>query len=130
MDIPFLDASPDSLTVTKYRLIVDGLFGFSFKAPVRESFRDVMNLLTETDVPVISIDIPSGWNVESGPDGEKHVKPRMLISLTGEFRYRQGVFQALVLILFQLQNFAQNISMEYITWGEDLCPIDWLKNTS
>lgn len=37
MDIPFLDSCPDILTVTKYRLIADGLFGFSFKPPVRDS---------------------------------------------------------------------------------------------
>lgn len=85
MEIPFIQTLPDVLTVTKYRVIVDGLFGFSFKPPVRESFKEVMNLLTETDVPVVSIDIPSGWHVENGPDGEKNIKPRMLISLTGEF---------------------------------------------
>ena len=84
MDIPFFDASPDVLTANKYRLIVDGLFGFSFKPPVREAFKDVMNLLTKTEVPIVSIDIPSGWNVETGPEGEAFIKPRLLISLTGE----------------------------------------------
>lgn len=84
MDIPFLETCPDVLTVTKYRFIVDGLFGFSFKPPVRETFQDLMNLLTETDVPVVSIDIPSGWNVVTGPEGETFIKPQLLISLTGK----------------------------------------------
>lgn len=84
MDIPFLDACPDILTATKYRLIADGLFGFSFKPPVRETFKDVMALMVETDAPVVSIDIPSGWNVENGPGEDKCIKPHMLISLTGE----------------------------------------------
>lgn len=84
MDIPFLDACPDELTVSKYRLIADGLFGFSFKPPVRETFKDVMNLMVETDVPIVSVDIPSGWNVETGPEGENSIKPFMLISLTGD----------------------------------------------
>jgi NAD(P)H-hydrate epimerase len=84
MDISFLDSCPDILTVTKYGLIADGLFGFSFKPPVRETFKDVMNLMVETDVPIVSIDIPSGWNVEKGPEDEKSIKPKMLISLTGE----------------------------------------------
>lgn len=86
MDIPFLGACPDILTASKYRLIVDGLFGFSFKPPVRESFKDIMNLLTESD-KVVSIDIPSGWHVENGPINETHIKPYMLISLTGKLRY-------------------------------------------
>lgn len=84
MDIPFLDDCPNLFTVKKYRFIVDGLFGFSFKPPVRESFQDIMSLLTETDVPIVSIDIPSGWNVETGPYGEKWIKPELLISLTGK----------------------------------------------
>lgn len=84
MDIPFLDACPDILTVTKYRLFADGLFGFSFKPPVREAFKDVMTLMVDADIPVASIDIPSGWDVETGPGGDKSIKPHMLISLTGE----------------------------------------------
>lgn len=84
MDIPFIDTCPDILTATRYKLIVDGLFGFSFKPPVREAFKDVMDLMTSSDLPVVSIDIPSGWNVENGPpDGEKFIKPQVLISLTG-----------------------------------------------
>lgn len=84
MDIPFLDACPDVITSTKYRLIADGLFGFSFKPPVRETFKDVMALMSETELPIVSIDIPSGWNVENGPEGENSIKPKMLISLTGQ----------------------------------------------
>ena len=83
MDIPFLKACPDVLAVTKYRLIVDGVFGFSFKPPVRETFKDIVNLLTQTNVPVVSIDIPSGWNVVTGPEDENSINPFMLISLTG-----------------------------------------------
>lgn len=84
MDIPFLDECPDILTVMKYRFIADGLFGFSFRPPVRETFVDVMKLMSEADLPIASIDIPSGWNVEKGPEDKKSIKPFMLISLTGE----------------------------------------------
>ena len=41
--------------------------------------------MSEVSVPVISVDIPSGWDVESGPpnDGETpSLNPDMLISLT------------------------------------------------
>lgn len=87
MDIPFLESCPDVLTATKYRLIADGLFGFSFKPSVRDTFKDVMNLMAETDIPIVSVDIPSGWNVETGPEDEKSIKPYMLISLTGGRRF-------------------------------------------
>lgn len=83
MDIPFLENCPDKETISKYRFIADGLFGFSFKPPIRDSFKDIMNLLCETNVPIFSIDIPSGWNVENGPDDNSTaIQPHILISLT------------------------------------------------
>uniref|UniRef100_T1H3Y6 NAD(P)H-hydrate epimerase n=1 Tax=Megaselia scalaris TaxID=36166 RepID=T1H3Y6_MEGSC len=66
---------------TKYNLIVDALFGFSFKPPVRETFQPIMNYLYKTNIPIASIDIPSGWNVNDGPL-EEHFQPELLISLT------------------------------------------------
>lgn len=82
MDIPFLDSCPDVEASSKYRLIADGLFGFSFKPPVRETFMDVMKLMCHSKSPVCCIDIPSGWNVENGPGEGDVIKPYMLISLT------------------------------------------------
>jgi NAD(P)H-hydrate epimerase len=83
MDIEFIDACPDLQAASKYRFIADCLFGFSFKPPIREQFVEVMNLMSETSVPICSIDIPSGWNVENGPENDpKAIKPRILISLT------------------------------------------------
>lgn len=43
-----------------YNLVVDAVFGFSFKGAVREPFGSVLNVLKKTTVPVASIDIPSG----------------------------------------------------------------------
>jgi NAD(P)H-hydrate epimerase len=82
-DIKFLDECPTLETASKYRFIVDGLFGFSFKPPVRPAFQSIMDLMNETKVKICSIDIPSGWNVENGPDvNSKSINPYMLISLT------------------------------------------------
>ena len=39
--------------------------------------------MSKISVPVVSIDIPSGWNVETGPEtGSDVIQPEMLISLT------------------------------------------------
>lgn len=43
-----------------------------------------MNLMLAAKIPIISIDIPSGWNVEKGPEDVNHILPNMLISLTGD----------------------------------------------
>ncbi|KAL9973983.1 hypothetical protein ACROYT_G020510 [Oculina patagonica] len=81
MDIPFIS---EILTATQidadYKLIVDAIFGFSFKGNARPPFGDVLSVLKEVKIPVCSVDIPSGWHVEDGnPNG---IKPDFLISLT------------------------------------------------
>lgn len=132
--IRFIENCPSSDAVTAggiYRLIVDALFGFSFRPPVRESFLPVIRILTESTVPIaryvlhsisktkknvsklndnsnlsifcLSIDIPSGWDVETGPSAEESsISPELLISLTapklcakyfnGKYHYLGGRF--------------------------------------
>ncbi|GAB0090571.1 NAD(P)H-hydrate epimerase [Sergentomyia squamirostris] len=83
INIEFVQNAPKTEDLDKqFSVIVDALFGFSFKPPVRETFADIMNSLVNTKTPIASIDIPSGWNVEDGPENEASIKPDMLISLT------------------------------------------------
>ena len=62
--------------------MVDALFGFSFKPPVRESFVPIMDALRSTRLPLASVDVPSGWDVEEGDKEGDGIKPDLLISLT------------------------------------------------
>lgn len=82
LEMPFLSTFPSgSQSVTdSYNFIVDALFGFSFKGPVRPEFAPVMETLKNTESPICSIDVPSGWDIETGD--ENGIKPDMLISLT------------------------------------------------
>ncbi|XP_053461811.1 NAD(P)H-hydrate epimerase isoform X2 [Nycticebus coucang] len=83
-----------------YELVVDAIFGFSFKGDVREPFRSILSVLNGLSVPIASIDIPSGWDVEKGNSGG--IQPDMLISLTapkksatqftGRYHYLGGRF--------------------------------------
>ncbi|XP_013112398.1 NAD(P)H-hydrate epimerase isoform X2 [Stomoxys calcitrans] len=83
MNIEFLETCPPSELLNKsYDLIVDALFGFSFKPPVREAFVPIIKALQETRLPIASIDIPSGWHVENGKNDECCFEPSLLISLT------------------------------------------------
>uniref|UniRef100_A0A673IVK0 NAD(P)H-hydrate epimerase n=1 Tax=Sinocyclocheilus rhinocerous TaxID=307959 RepID=A0A673IVK0_9TELE len=81
MDISFLTELPEAVVIDEvYNLVVDAIFGFSFKGAVREPFGDILSQLKKITVPIASVDIPSGWDVENGcPDG---IQPDMLISLT------------------------------------------------
>jgi len=86
MDIEFVDFVPAAASLDDdYSVVVDALFGFSFRPPVRESFLPVLTALSKTRTPIASVDIPSGWSVEGGPpsdDSTPHLKPSLLISLT------------------------------------------------
>ncbi|VDK42184.1 unnamed protein product [Anisakis simplex] len=73
-----------------YSLIIDAMFGFSFKPPLRAPFDAIIDAVVKSNVPVFCIDIPSGWHVEKGPSpgecssdaSERIIKPSALISLT------------------------------------------------
>ncbi|CAI5758942.1 unnamed protein product [Candida verbasci] len=71
-------------TASSTDLIVDGLFGFSFKPPIRAPFDETIKYLSETKnlPPIVSIDVPSGWDVDEGAILEHNIIPSLLISLT------------------------------------------------
>jgi NAD(P)H-hydrate epimerase len=83
LNVPFVDDFTSSLKETDH--IVDAIFGFSFSGPVREPFSTVIQALEDTHIPVISVDAPSSWEIESGPPSEgpgSKFMPEVLISLT------------------------------------------------
>ena len=81
--IEFIDEMPSIEELDQsYYVIIDALFGFSFKPPVRASFSNILSSLTSTKTPVASIDIPSGWHVEEGDINGVGLQPELLISLT------------------------------------------------
>ncbi|KAK3928527.1 NAD(P)H-hydrate epimerase [Frankliniella fusca] len=83
MDIPIMEDAPTvDVLNDSYGLIVDALFGFSFKPPVRPLFLPILDALQQTVTPICSIDIPSGWDVEKGCPDTGGINPEMLISLT------------------------------------------------
>lgn len=63
-EIPFLTACPVTEDLnSKYSLVVDALFGFSFKAPVRKEFTEIIDNMLHMCTPCCSIDIPSGTGI-------------------------------------------------------------------
>ncbi len=55
--------------------------GFSFHPPTRAPFDVVLNSLATTEVPILSVDIPSGWDVMDGNSNDGFT-PNAIISLT------------------------------------------------
>ncbi|EEB07372.2 YjeF family protein [Schizosaccharomyces japonicus yFS275] len=71
--------------LTSSSLVVDALFGFSFKGPLRAPFDSILEAIIGSKLPVLSVDAPSSWDIDKGPDHEgpcKGFMPSVLISLT------------------------------------------------
>lgn len=86
MDIPIIPPSNHVEELHKALqhsdVILDAIFGFSFKPPVRVPFDEILPILNETRIPIVSVDIPSGWHVEQGNVFGIGLRPNVLISLT------------------------------------------------
>ncbi|EKM49606.1 uncharacterized protein PHACADRAFT_265146 [Phanerochaete carnosa HHB-10118-sp] len=86
MHIPILapsaDVSPLRDALARSDVVLDAIFGFSFKPPVRAPFDDALKLITDSKLPIVSVDIPSGWDVEKGNEADVGLNPDVLISLT------------------------------------------------
>ena len=74
MGIEFLPQLPSPEEIDKeYNVVMDAIFGFSFKGAVRAPFDEVLSALRKVKTPICSVDVPSGecmrvcvWNECSG----------------------------------------------------------------
>ncbi|CED83726.1 n-terminal domain-like protein [Phaffia rhodozyma] len=84
LHIPFVSSVDEfKHALNTHSVILDAIFGFSFKPPLREPFTEILPLLSQTKLPIISVDIPSGWDVTNGPiDHVPTFQPHTLLSLT------------------------------------------------
>ena len=84
-DIPFIEAIPDDVD-KEFDLVIDAIFGFSFKGDIREPFLTAITKIKQSGIPIVSVDVPSGWNVDLGDTsgGKAFSEPqvRALVSLT------------------------------------------------
>ncbi|TPX32596.1 hypothetical protein SmJEL517_g04264 [Synchytrium microbalum] len=80
LDIPFVDSVDGA--IENADVVLDGIFGFSFSGDIRPPFDNIIKTLKKSSIPIVSIDIPSGWDVEKGNVVSKGLDPEMLISLT------------------------------------------------
>lgn len=81
MEVPFVSEMPEYLDSVSYDLILDAIFGFSFTGEIRSPFDSIIEAIGKSEVPICSIDVPSGWNVDEG-NVNGTFTPAMLISLT------------------------------------------------
>ncbi|PYH41687.1 NADHX epimerase [Aspergillus saccharolyticus JOP 1030-1] len=83
LSIPFITDLPEAIKSS--HLLVDAIFGFSFGGPLRDPFPEIIGQIESATIPVLSVDAPSSWDIESGPPKEgpgAKFMPEALISLT------------------------------------------------
>jgi len=70
----------------KYDAVVDAIFGFSFKGEPREPFasiiQNMIQMQKEDGTKIVSVDVPSGWDVDEGDIAKLGLNPDVLVSLT------------------------------------------------
>src|SRR6267154_554791 len=86
MDIPVIPPSASAKELPRVLqssdVILDAIFGFSFKSPVRAPFDNALKLISASGLPIVSVDIPSGWDFERGNAQGVGLDPDVLVSLT------------------------------------------------
>ena len=55
-----------SINSTDYDGVVDALLGFSLDSPARPHYAELIQALNTSQIPILSIDIPSGLNANTG----------------------------------------------------------------
>ncbi|KAL8442235.1 hypothetical protein Emed_007362 [Eimeria media] len=51
--------------LSPYSVLVDAIFGFSFRGPLRAPYLELIQKAKTTGLPVFSVDVPSGCNIDS-----------------------------------------------------------------
>ena len=62
-------------------IIIDALFGFSFKGEIRQPFKTIIDAMKKFENKIISVDIPSGFDIDKGNIFDTFI-PKGLVSLT------------------------------------------------
>ena len=87
MNIPILDEIPMDKKDGGYDVIVDAIFGFSFhgtapREPYATAIANMVELQKQNKSILVSVDVPSGWDVDGGDLTGTNFHPDVLISLT------------------------------------------------
>ncbi|XP_004060424.1 yjeF N-terminal domain-containing protein 3 isoform X1 [Gorilla gorilla gorilla] len=89
MDIPFLSYLPTEVQLINeaYGLVVDAVLGPGVEpGEVGGPCTRALATLKLLSIPLVSLDIPSGWDAETGSDSEDGLRPDVLVSLAAPKR--------------------------------------------
>lgn len=81
---PILDFEPVEFdeNLDKIDLVIDALFGFSLKGPVRGISIDVIDHINASIKPVLSVDLPSGLEADTGRVYERAIEANATVTFS------------------------------------------------
>src|SRR5438034_9098838 len=77
-DLPKLEAALSR----RPALIIDGLFGIGLKGPLDEAWTKFIGRVNQARLPVLSVDVPSGLNVDTGEPAGQEAAIEAAVTLT------------------------------------------------
>lgn len=123
----YLDENPEKLErLRSAKLVIDALFGIGLNRPIEEPYLKVVDLINSLKVPTVSLDCPSGLDVDRGAATGAVVEAEMTITFglakpgffVGEGPYHVGKLRILP-IGFPLENL-RNIATTHFLFNEKL----------
>ncbi len=79
--IPIVDISAQKIKIPKTDLIVDALLGTGTKGKIREPYKKIIQKINSAKIPVVSVDIPSGIDADTGKKQGIAVKSNLTVTM-------------------------------------------------
>mgnify|MGYP001559633287 CR=1 FL=1 len=79
--IPITYLSAQKIKIPKVDLIVDALLGTGTKGKIREPYEKIIQKINSAKIPVISVDIPSGIDADTGKKQGVAVKSNLTVTM-------------------------------------------------
>ena len=73
-----------NLDFTKYDLLIDGIFGIGLSRILNDKYIDIINKMNESNIDIISLDIPSGIDATTGISYGAFIKSNLCITVEYE----------------------------------------------
>jgi len=79
--IPITYLSSKKIKIPKVDLIVDALLGTGTKGKIREPYKKIIRKINSAKIPVVSVDIPSGIDADTGKKQGIAVKSNLTVTM-------------------------------------------------
>jgi NAD(P)H-hydrate epimerase len=85
MSLPVVSAEPEVIRRQTRALVVDAIFGTGLSQPPREPFPALVRAIHDLNAPILSIDIPSGLDCDTGkPLGSSCIRATQTVTFLAE----------------------------------------------